>query len=348
MKYQQYLISEQATLIEAMRKLDETAQKVLFVARGDCLVAALTDGDIRRYIMHMGELSAPVSEFANYTPKYICADEDIDAEAVMKRLHVLAMPIVDADMRILSIAFLNAMPSVQPQRQLHVPVVINAGGKGTRLYPYTKILPKPLIPVGEIPISEHIINRFWDMGCDTFYMIVNQKKNMIKAYYSELDKPYSVTFADEDKMLGTGGGLRLLRDQLKETFLFVNCDTIIDMDFSGIVKDHKKSGNAVTMICATKSFVFPYGVVDVGENGTIQSLREKPQMTYLTNTGCYIVEPKVIGQIEEDESVGFPSIVERCRDRGMRVGIYPISEHDWLDMGQFDTMEEMRKRLGTD
>ena len=345
MNYQDLLVKEDLSLIDALHKLDETAQKVLFVVRDGKLAAALTDGDIRRYIMRSGNLTASISSMANYHPKYISAHRRAEAEAMMRHELIFAMPVVDDSMRVVDVLLWNEEKPAAAREKLHVPVVINAGGKGTRLYPYTKILPKPLIPIGEIPIAEHIINRFHQMGCDRFYMIVNEKKNMIKAYFNEIEKDYALTFADEETALGTGGGLRLLKTELDGPFIFANCDTIIDLDFARIVEAHRESGNTVTMICATKTFTFPFGVVEAGANGVIQALKEKPRSTYLTNTGCYIVEPTVIDRIGENEAIGFPSVVERCMREGLRAGIYPISEQSWMDMGQFDTMQEMEKRL---
>ena len=99
------------------------------------------------------------------------------------------------------------------------------------------------------------------------------------------------------------------------------------------------------MICAYKNIKIPYGVIDMGVNGSIESMREKPELSFLTNTGIYIVEPEVLDDIEDNISVGFPDIIEKERGRGKKVAIYPVSENDWLDMGQLSELEKMRKRL---
>lgn len=311
------------------------------------MIAAVTDGDVRRFILSGGSLQAEVKQFANYTPIYLKIDQVHLAKTKMRRYGIPAIPVVDADMHVLQIIY-NEDKAAPIIPQVQLPVVINAGGKGTRLYPYTKILPKPLIPIGEQPITEIIINRFYDMGCRDFYMIVNHKKNMIKAYFNELDKPYSLTFVDEDTPLGTGGGLSLLQGMLKDTFVFANCDTIIDESFFDIYKTHKNSGNLITMIVALKQFHIPYGIVETGDNGCIKSLSEKPEMSFLTNTGCYLVEPQVVEDLTAGETVDFPTVIDRYRVKGAPVGVCPISEYAWLDMGQFDTMEEMRRRLHLD
>lgn len=220
-----------------------------------------------------------------------------------------------------------------------------AGGLGTRLYPYTKILPKPLIPVGEQPIAELIMDRFRDFGCHDFTMIVNYKRGMIKSYFGELEKDYTVNFADEDVFMGTGGGLCLLKGKMKSPFFFTNCDTLLDVDFGDIYEYHKAHGNLVTMVCAFKHYTVPYGVVELGEDGGIAAMREKPELDFLTNTGVYVVEPRVVEEMRDGEKIGFPDVIERYRAAGEKVGVYPISESSWMDMGQLEELEKMRRKL---
>ena len=220
-----------------------------------------------------------------------------------------------------------------------------AGGLGTRLYPYTKILPKPLIPIGEMPIVEHIIHRFADVGCSAFTMIVNYKKSMIKSYFNDLQKDYTVDSVDEDTPLGTGGGLSLLKGKVTQTFFLTNCDILIDADFGDIYQYHKEKGNVITMVCAVKHFTIPYGVVELGGDGDISGITEKPEMNFLTNTGVYVVEPSVIDGLAYNEPIPFTDIIADVRAAGGRVGVYPVSEHSWMDMGQLEELDNMRRRL---
>lgn len=341
------IISEKATIREAMHALDECAKKVLFIVNDEHLVAAISDGDIRRWLLKCGSLEATVDNAANYKPLCIREVEKSTARDFMIAKHIDALPIVDDEMRIIDMVYIYDNPVAStPETTLDLPVVVMAGGLGTRLYPYTKILPKPLIPIGDLPITEHIINRFKAFGCRDFYLVVNHKKNMIKAYFNELDKDYSITYVDEIQPLGTGGGVGLLKGLIDKTFILTNCDTIIEEDFGKIVEEHHKQQNVVTMICSLKDFQIPYGTVEIGENGAIAGLKEKPRMSFFTNTGSYIVEPSVIDMIKPDTVVGFPDIIQQAKDAGENVGVFPISEKAWMDMGQFDSMEEMRKRMG--
>lgn len=344
-EYYNIIIDETATLLQAMQQLDNTAKQILFVVRNSHLVAALTDGDVRRWILQHGDLEAPVSRMANYNPCAVRDENKKDAPKLLKSRDIDAIPIVDADNVIIDIYFRDDR-SVSPVYQsMNIPVVIMAGGLGTRLYPYTKILPKPLIPIGEIPITEHIIQLFRKFGCNDFYMIVNHKKNMIKAYFNEIEKEYNLNYLDEDNPLGTGGGVSLLRGKIEHTFILTNCDTLIQEDFTKIVKEHREKKNAITMICSLKNYHIPYGVVEMDNDGCILDMREKPQMSFFTNTGTYIVEPKILELISSDEKISFPEIILRAKKKKWRVGVYPIGERKWLDMGEFDSLEEMRKQI---
>ncbi len=339
-------IKENNTIIEAMQKLDMVATKVLFVVENEKLLAALTDGDIRRWILTKGDLKAEVKDVANYSPKYLIDADKQTALQYMKANCIEALPILGSDGIIKKIVLWNENELIVDKEVLDIPVVMMAGGLGTRLWPYTKILPKPLIPVGDTPIAEHIINQFCEYGCNDFYLIVNHKKNMIKAYFNELTKSYTVNFVDEEKLLGTGGGLSLLKGKIDSTFILTNCDILVREDFRKIYQLHKEKKHIITMVCSLKNFSIPYGVVEIGEDGNIESMREKPQLSFFTNTGCYIVEPEVIEELEDNVSIGFPDIIEKYKQQGKSVGVYPIGEKAWMDMGNMEELKRMEKILG--
>ena len=347
MNIKDFLIDEDKSMIDAMSQLDLVAKKILFVTKDDKFVAAITDGDIRRWILKKGNLEAKVKDIANYTPKSLNISEKRKSKKYMKTYQIEALPIVDNDNNIISIVLLND-EEIQIQTKLDIPIEIMAGGLGTRLYQYTKILLKPLIPIGEIPIAEHIINRFNKYGSKEFYLVVNHKKNMIKAYFNEIEKNYIINYVDEDTPLGTGGGLSLLKGKINSTFILSNCDILIEDDYEKIYKFHKDNNNLITMVCSLKTIRIPYGVIEISKNGEIEEMKEKPVLSFFTNTGMYIVEPKVIEELNENEFIGFPDIIEKYKNKGEKVGIYPISENNWLDMGQLDEMEEMRRRLEKD
>lgn len=339
-------IEEDKSILDAMCQLDRSGKKILFVHKNGKLLASLTDGDIRRWILKKGDLQMSIKYAANYRPQFLYEQEEDLAVHTIKELGIDAVPIIDKEHLIKKIVFANDTRQKHRVFDIEIPVVIMAGGLGTRLSPYTKILPKPLIPVGDYPIAEHIIHQFCLYGCSQFYMIVNYKRNMIKAYFDEIDKKYRLDFITEEKPLGTGGGISLLKGKIKNTFILTNCDILIDDDLTKAYKQHIESENLITMVCSLKNFTIPYGVINIGEDGIIQSMQEKPNMSFFTNTGCYLVEPEVIEDLEYNKPADFPTIIEKYMRAEKKIGYYPIGEEAWLDMGQLDELEKMKTRLG--
>ena len=342
MQIEKFIGQSNLSIVEAMQRIDQNTSGILIIVdTGRRLIGTLTDGDIRRYLLSGGKLENCCLEATNKSPRY--AKTLTEAEALYHKKNYIAIPVVD-DNSIVVDVYIGEVKTVS-YPQLGIPVVINAGGKGTRLEPFTKILPKPLIRVGDLPIIEHIMDLFCNYGCNEFHVIVNYKKQLLKAYFAENEKPYNITWYDEEKPLGTGGGLSLLKGVIDKTFFFTSCDTLIQTNYASLVDFHRKQGNRVTMVCAHKNLTIPYGVIEMGTNGVIEGFKEKPLMSFLTNTGMYLVEPSVLETIEFNVPIGFPDVVENQKNKGERVAVYPISEYDWMDMGQLSELEKMRTRL---
>ena len=340
---QQFIGNDKLTISEAMQKIDGNSSGILFLV--DCshsLIGCLTDGDIRRYLLDGGKMAGAAVEAANKNPKV--AHNEEEAVLLYHKRDYVVIPIVDSDNKIVSVYTGNGQ-SVKNRKPLKTPVVINAGGKGTRLDPFTRVLPKPLIPVGELPIIEHIMKEYQSYSCNEFHIIVNYKRELMKAYFADNDNHYNITWYDEEQPLGTGGGLTLLRGKFNDTFFFANCDALLTANYESMLKFHKDNGNVITMVCAYKNINIPYGVVEMGLNGAIENMKEKPLMSFLTNTGIYIVEPEVIDDMEDGVAIGFPDIVEQQRQKGRKVAVFPVSENDWMDMGQLPELEKMRIKL---
>ncbi len=340
-----FIGNERLSISEAMMKIDNNACGILFLIDSNSkLIGCITDGDIRRFLLSGGQMAGLALDAANKTPRYSKTLEE--AKLIYHKKNYIVIPIVNDNGIIVDLYTGDSEDTIhKPRNPINIPVVINAGGKGTRLDPFTRVLPKPLIPVGELPIIEHIMKEYQSYCCDEFHVIVNYKKDLMKAYFADNDNHYKITWYDEEKPLGTGGGLSLLRGKFSSTFFFANCDALLTANYGSMVKFHKENGNVITMVCAYKNMYIPYGVVEIGVNGLIEDMKEKPLMSFLTNTGIYIVEPEVIDDIEDGVSMGFPDIIEIERKRGKKVAVFPVSENDWMDMGQIPELEKMRIKL---
>ena len=344
-----FLISPDSTVVEAMQRIDRNARGILFVTNEQQkLLGVVTDGDIRRWLIRTGELKAPVSVLMNTEPQKISRKEHAKAHEFMVQHSITALPVVTTKGVVSDILFRDekVAKKKKPQGILkEVPVVIMAGGKGTRLYPYTKILPKPLIPIGDIPIMERIIGKFCEFGTTQFYATVNYRKNMIRSYFSEISKNYSLEYVEEDKPLGTAGSLQLIKEEFSRPFIVTNCDILIHADYEDIYRYHKEAGNELTIVTALKNIEVPYGVIHSSENGAVQSMEEKPKLSYFVNTGMYILNPELKNEIPEDTFFHMTDLADKLLAENRRVGMYPISEDSFLDMGEFEEMHRMEEKL---
>ena len=342
-EFQKFLGLDILTLSEAMQKIDANSCGILFIIDANgLLIGSLSDGDVRRFLLSGGKMDDLAVRAVNKGPKV--AKTIDEAKALYHKKYVVAVPLVNPSGKVEGV-YTEDDILVKPRPSLNIPVVINAGGRGTRLEPFTKVLPKPLIPVGEYPIIEHIIREYQSYNCNNFHIIINYKRDLIKAYFADSGRDYDITWYEEKEPLGTGGGLSLLRGRFDDTFFFANCDALLVANYESMVKFHKENRNVITMICAYKNYNIPYGVVEMGLNGAIEKMKEKPLVSFLANTGIYIVEPEVVDDLENNVAIGFPEIIERERNKGKKVAVFPVSENDWMDMGQLSELEKMRIRL---
>jgi len=241
-------IHPQATIKEAMAALDKTAEKVLLVVdENQALIGALTDGDIRRYILKGRDLTGTIENAYKPDPIFIF-QEDFDQgkiKAVFLKNKIDLIPILDQNRKVVDFitwekAFGN---NRKPENQkLDVPVVIMAGGKGTRLEPFTRVLPKPLIPVGDKPVIDHIIDRFRVYGISEFYLTIHHMSKIIRAYFEEKEPDYSVGIVEEDEPRGTAGSLKLLVNKLNKPFFLIT--------FHPVTLEKNTSGDQFTELLA--------------------------------------------------------------------------------------------------
>lgn len=349
-KISEFTATPTMTIIEAMEKIDKNAKGVLFIVNADeTLLGCITDGDIRRWLLKTGNLSSEIKNAMTSAPKTLFIDEKSKAKSIMQAENITAMPLLNKDKTIEEIVFLSGKEVSESDKNGSaleaVPVVIMAGGKGTRLYPYTKILPKPLIPIGETPIVERIIDCYVKYGVSQFYMTVNYKKEMIRSYFSDIISNYNISYVEENKPLGTGGSIKLIKDTLDKPFFVTNCDTLILADYSDIYKYHMESGNAITIVSALKNVIVPYGVLQAGKNGEVMSMEEKPKLSYFVNTGMYVINPEVVDLIPSNTFFHMTDLADAVMKQGDKVGMYPVSEDSFLDMGEFSEMKRMEEKL---
>lgn len=332
-------IQSSTTVLQSLKKMDEVKVKMLFVFEGEQFLSILTIGDIQRAIIKGIDMNEPITAILDTKKKFAAPNESEEAiREKMLGLRAECMPVVDADGNLVEVYSWNEMfkhSEADHREKINLPVVIMAGGKGTRLKPITNVIPKPLIPVGDKTILEVIMDQFEGIGCKKFYMSVNYKADMMEYYLSQLDHQYDIEFFMEDKPLGTIGSVSLLKGKIDTPFFVSNCDSINDQDYRDVYDYHLQNKNDLTIVTMVKNFRIPYGVIETGENGLMTELREKPELNYQVNTGAYILNPGCIDEIPEGEFFHITDLMEKIKARGGRVGCYPVSEGSWHDMGEW-------------
>ena len=340
-KIQKKIISASCTLIQTLQLMDEGFTKSLIVFNNEQFVGIITNGDLQRAIIAKKGFDTPIGNLVDNTTKLYAKVGDnrdsIKNWMIEKRAEF--MPILDEEGVLVDVIFwddiLSGIAIEDNRNKIDLPVVIMAGGKGTRLKPITNVIPKPLVPVGEKTILEVIMDQFEGIGCHKFYMSVNYKADMIKYYLSQLDHKYDIDFFMEDKPLGTIGSVSLLKGKITTPFFVSNCDSINEQDYRDVYDYHVNNHNDLTIVTMVKSFKIPYGVIETGEDGLMVALSEKPELTYQVNTGVYILNPSCIDEIPEGEFFHITHLMEKIKARGGRVGCFPVSEHSWRDMGEW-------------
>lgn len=333
------MIDVNQSIIQALQKMDSAKVKMLLAFDEQKFVSILTIGDIQRSIIKQVALDSPISTIIVTNKKFAFPTESYESvRRKMLNLRAECMPVVNEIGELVDIYFWNdffTYAEALYRDPIDLPVVIMAGGKGTRLKPITNVIPKPLIPVGDKTILEVIMDQFEDIGCHKFYMSVNYKADMMRFYLDQLPHKYNIEFFMEDEPLGTIGSVSLLKDKITTPFFVSNCDSINDQDYRDVYEYHCQNHNDLTIVTMVKSFKIPYGVIETGEDGLMMGLKEKPELTYNVNTGVYILNPKCIDEIPEGKFFHITDLMEKIKSRGGRVGCFPVSEHSWRDMGEW-------------
>ncbi len=333
-------IPYKATLLDAFKKMDAIDKKLLIVLNENKFFGLLSAGDIQRAIIQNRPLETRVCDVLRKNIRIAQPEDSFDTiKEMMFEFRMELCPVVNEEKEIVGVYFWEEVfqeQKPQPKKQFSLPVVIMAGGFGTRLKPITNVLPKPLIPIGNITIIEHIFQNFSKHGCNTFHISVNYKAELIEYYLKNLNLPYNITYFKENKPLGTAGSLSLMKEIINETFFVSNCDILIEQDYSEILDYHVTNKNDITIVAALKNYPIPYGTIETTNNGQLVNLHEKPELTFKINSGMYILEPHVLNQIPRNEFFHITHLINKVHDSGGHVGVFPVSEKSWRDIGEWN------------
>jgi dTDP-glucose pyrophosphorylase len=347
---QNLLIDSQDTLRSSMKRMTETGRKCLIVLKNKNFYATISDGDIRNALLAGNPLHTQVLKVANKRPFIFLQKEKPDTREI-KEIFVKnkfeLIPVLSNNAELVSdvLFWEDYLFNNEKYQEISHPVVIMAGGLGSRLKPFTDVLPKPLIPIGSKTVIERIIDQFLEHKIENYHISINHKSKILKAFFEELNPAYKVNFLYEEKPLGTGGSLFLLKNVIKSDFILTNCDVIFNIDLYDLSEFHKINKNLITIVASTKELTLPYGNLILDKKGNLQSTEEKPSFDFLVNTGMYIVSPEVLDTLQENVKIDFTEIIDRAIAENLKVGVYPINEDDWVDTGQWSEYKKAIDKL---
>jgi NDP-sugar pyrophosphorylase family protein len=219
--------------------------------------------------------------------------------------------------------------------------VILAGGLGTRLMPYTAVLPKPLMPIGDRPIIEIVIKRLAESGIKDISIATGHLAELITTFLGNGEKyGVSIDYSREETPLGTAGPLKLVKG-LDETFLVTNGDVLSDIDYADMLKFHKESKAAATVALAKRDVSIDLGVIET-ENGNVKKYTEKPTLSYNVSTGIYIFEPEVLEHVKPNQRMDLPDLIRALMEAGRTVKAYNKDIY-WIDIGRRDDYERANR-----
>ena len=332
-KLSKIFLKSSDTLEKAIEVLHQGGLRIaLVVDHKSTLLGIITDGDIRRSLLNQKSMDTTVNEVMNNQP--ITASITDDRQSILRLMdegNILHVPILDSNGFLVD---LETIHHLIQRSTLDNPVMIMAGGYGTRLLPLTKETPKPLLKVGSSPILESIIKRFIDFGFHNFFISTHYKSEMIKDYFQEgAQWDVTIQYIEESQPMGTAGALTMLPDDLPNLpLILMNGDLITELDFRSLLDNHKQSESDATVCVVEYDFQVPYGVIEV-KDSKVNNIIEKPTHKFFVNAGIYVLNQGLVKSFDTAEYIDMPELLRKRVNSGNGVNIFPLYEQ-WLDIGQ--------------
>ncbi len=345
-----FLLEESSTLETVLQTINENGKGIAFIEDGGKLKGVVTDGDVRRALLKGYTLGEAVSLVANRNYHFV--EESNYGSEELKRMFLengFGLVTVISNENLIGIADITKLLLYEFNTEKSVlkgnapiPLVIMAGGKGTRMKPFTHILPKPLVPIKGKPVIELIIEKFKAYNAADVFISVNHKAKIIKSYFEESSQS-DIKFIEEKQPLGTAGAMYKLKNDISGDFFLSNADIIVDADYEDALRFHKKGKFSLTLIAAKRRIKVPYGVCSVNNDFSLEDIHEKPENDYTVNTGVYIINSGVLELIPEEKFYDITDLICKLKEMRMSVGVYTVPEDSFIDIGQW---EEYRKFTG--
>jgi dTDP-glucose pyrophosphorylase len=328
------LLDSTSKLSDAINVLNKGYRIALVINSSNLLQGIVTDGDLRRSLSDGIDLNKPISSFMQSKPTlvYDTDSQDLIASIFYKTKHH-ALPVINSAGEPVDIL-------LKEREKLENIIFIMAGGKGTRLMPLTKNIPKPMLSIAGRPILEIIISKFIQERFQYFYISINYLADIIEDYFKDgASLGVEISYVKEKDFLGTAGSLAQLKKVENHLPVIVtNGDLLTTNDYSSFLAFHNSNQNDITVSVRHYSYNLAFGECIINNDQEIELVKEKPLKSSLVATGQYILNNNTIDLIDDNEYLDMPDFINRCIENNLKVGAYILHE-DWLDIGQHDELD---------
>lgn len=336
MSIKKILINQDDTILNAMKKMNKTGHvNLLVIDKFKKLKGTITDGDIRRNLLKDKNLKKKLNSIYNKKYFYLKKNQKLTDKMnnfIMRNKHVI-IPIVNH--KKIPVSYISFNEKLNNKNKKFEPnrIVIMAGGIGTRMRPFTDILPKPLVPLKGKPMILSIMDNFKKYNFNDFTITLNKKEKILDIFLNQFKNNYSFDYFKETKPLGTAGCLKKMN--FKNDFFLINCDTYININLQNLLKFHKSSKSLLTMVASIKSLNLSFGECILDNNGKLKKILEKPKKNYLTNTGLYIMRPDIKNYLPKKNNFGMDDVISSLLKSKKKISVFPIPNDAWKDTGSW-------------
>ena len=346
-----YLVDSKIKISLALNKIDKGGEKsVVVVDENKKYLGTLSDGDIRRALIKGYSLKDKIQNIYN-KKSYTQQSKEISKSKItniFKRRKYDLIPVLKNNF-VQNIFFRSSLNKIILKKKIEVkkinnPLVIMAGGKGSRLFPLTNVLPKPLLSINGKPIILHIINNFFKNGINKFIISINKENELLKNYLKKFSKKYNISFIEESKPLGTVGPLSLLK-KIKKPIFVTNCDVLFNTNINNVLKTYNQKNTSMVIVTVNVNNNLSYGVCDIEKDKKIKKIIEKPKIKYNIVGGLYLLNPKILKYIPKNKHYSMDELIKKLLKLDHNIYSYSINQKDWNDIGQFASYKKTIKKL---
>jgi dTDP-glucose pyrophosphorylase len=338
----EFCVSPVISIESAIIALKKSGYRCLvIVSKKNELLGTLTDGDLRNAILKGANLKGSIRKLYNRRPKFVDIKKynPSSIRNLFIKNKIDLIPIIEKK-KIKKIITWNEC-FLKRENLSNVSAFILAGGKGTRLQPFTNVLPKPLIPIKGEPIIKMILSKFEEYEIYNYWISINFKSEIIKSYLKSVKIKGKINFVKEKKPLGTIGSLSLVpRKKLSDNIIISNCDVLIHSNYFNIYQHHIKKNLDMTVLVSHKNYRIPYGSCKITNSGMLKKIKEKPEYKHFVNIGFYVMKKSLAKFIPKNTSIGMNDFINLLKRKRKKIGVYPIEDFSWQDIGEWNEYQK--------